>query len=139
MPGKKLLLSLAAVSALAAASSPDARADVSYRSLTAKKKADAFYADGGRRYRNRRVHIHVPAARLLGTGEKVSRPRGGSVLLFAHRTVPVVVNPKSVYFRKMRQRARRGGNVCVKGCVRSDPRGGSGRLAIWVDTLKRAP
>jgi hypothetical protein len=142
VPAKKLLpllATLATLAALVVGVPPDARADVSYRSLTTKEKADAFYAEGGRRYRNRRVHLHVPASKLLGKGERVLRQRGGAVLLFDHRTVPLVVNPQSVYFRKMRQRARPGGNVCVKGCVLPDPRGGSGRLALWVNTLKRAP
>lgn len=136
MPGRNpLLLSIVSVVALA----PTAPADVSYRSLTAEKKEEAFYADGGRRWTNRRVHVHVPAAKLLAKGERVKLPRGGVVLLFEHRTVPVVVNPKSVYFRKMLQRAKRGGDVCVKGTVLADPRGGSGRRALWAHTLKRAP
>ncbi|MFG0319346.1 MAG: hypothetical protein ACF8XB_18900, partial [Planctomycetota bacterium JB042] len=121
MPWSRLIL-LAAVAAFA----PTADADVSYRSLTSKEKERAFYAEGGRRWKHRRVHLHVPAARLLAKAEKVKRRRGGTVLVFDNRTVPLVVNPKSVYFRKMLQRARRGGHVCVKGTVLDDPRGGSG-------------
>jgi len=133
----RLVLFMSLATALLAAT--PASGDVSFRSLTKKDDAARFYARGGRGFEGRRIHIHVPANNVLAKGTSVRRPKGGRVVRFENRSVPLVVNPKNVYFRKILQRAKAGQNVCIKGTVRRDPAGGGGRLALWIHTIKRAP
>ncbi len=128
---------LACLAVLLLVGAVPARADVSYRSLTRKERAERFFRRAGEGYRGMRVHLHLPARAVLAKPERV-RTRRGLLFLFPYRTVPLVFSPRSVYLRKIRQRARRGERVCVKGTVRDDPRD-PGRRALWVHTVKKAP
>lgn len=118
----------------------DPYATVSYRSLTDAGAEAAFYRSGGRDFLNQRVHLHVPAARLCGTPEQaVLTASAGRKLVFKNKSVPIVVDPGNVYFRKAVQRAAGKGLLCVKGVVRSDPNGAAGRTALYLHTVKTAP
>ena len=128
------------VTALLLALAAPAPSEVSYRSLTKPQDEAAFYKSGGRSHRNRRVHLHVPAARLHAKPKQILRTsKGGRLFLFANRSVPLVVFPQNIYFRKILQRTGPGDRICVKGTVRSEPLGGEGRYSIFVKTLKKAP
>jgi len=117
-----------------------AHGEVSYRSLTRPKDEAAFYKCGGRSHRGKRVHLHVPAGRLRGKPKRIVHgARGGRLLLFENRSVPLVVSPGNVYFRKILQRTGPGDRICVKGTVQTEPLGGKGRHAIFIHTLKTAP
>lgn len=134
MPGRPILiLTLLLFPGLQAA------ADVSYRSLTTRKKANAFYADGGRKFRNRRIHIHAPASTVLAKGEVIHTRTGTRLLRFQNRNVPLLVRPRNVYLRKVRQRTSRDDRVCLKGTVRECPLQGAGQSVLFVHTLKKAP
>ncbi|MFH0946119.1 MAG: hypothetical protein V2A76_13045 [Planctomycetota bacterium] len=119
---------------------PTALPGESYRSLTKKEDETAFYRSGGRSHQNRRVHLHVPARTIHGKPQKILTSRtGGRVLLFANRSVPLVIHPQNIYFRKILQRTSGSDQICVKGTVGAEPMGGPGRYAIFVQTLKKAP
>ena len=119
---------------------PTALPGESYLSLKKKEDETAFYRCGGRSHRNRRVHLHVPASVIRKKPQKIRTSRsGGRVLLFANRSVPLVIRPKNIYFRKILQRAKSSDQICVKGTVGAEPLAGPGRHAIFVKTLKKAP
>ncbi len=113
---------------------------VSYSKLTDPAIERAFYASQGKDHRGDRVHLHVKASTLLGDPEsEVKTPRGGRLLRFRNKSVPLIVAPGNTYYRKILQRTDRGDRICVKGEVRADPGAAGDRLAIWVHTLKTAP
>ncbi len=113
---------------------------VSYTKLTDPTVERAFYAACGKHHLGDRVHLHVTANTLLaGPDEEVRTPRGGKLALYRNKTVPLVVDPGSVYLRKILQRSDSGDHVCVKGDVRKDPSAGGERCAVFVHTLKKAP
>lgn len=112
---------------------------ISYRDLTTPSKLKAFYDCGGRSHSGDRVHLHVPAARLLAAPKIAETPAGQRLLVFKNETVPLLVAPGSVYYRKLKDRVDPGDRVCVKGKVSQQPLAGKGRCAIFVHTLKKAP
>lgn len=112
--------------------------DVSYRSLTKKEEEAAFYADGGRRFRNKRVHLHVPAARFLAKPTPVQTKDGRRILVLKNKSVPLVVSPRNVYVRKIRDRVDGSDRVCVKGTILPHPDGEPGKYALWVHSVKKA-
>jgi hypothetical protein len=115
-----------------------ALAPVSYRSLVDPAAAKAFYADGGIHRLHQRVHVHVPAERVLARSDAVVDTAWGRMLVLRNRSVPLLVSPGDVYFRKIRQRVDAGDTVCVKGVVKPDPRGLAGRAVLYVHQLKKA-
>lgn len=118
---------------------PESPAGVSYRRLKGDKET-AFYQSGGRTHRNQRVHLHVQAQRLLGKPEKIiPLRRGGRLLRFKNRSVPLLLSPRNIYFRKILQRAKPGSTLCVKGTVRAAPMASPGDLALYVKVVKTAP
>ena len=113
---------------------------VSYKKLTAPKVESAFYRCGGKSMAGKRVHIHVPAARIHAKPDRiVSSRKGHRRLVFKNRSVPLVVSPGDVYYRKALQRTTSGDMLCVKGTVKRAPLGGAGEYAIHVHTIKEAP
>lgn len=127
----RILVSLCALATMAAA-------PVSYRSLVDPAAAKAFYADGGASRLHQRVHLHVPAERVLARPETVVDTRWGRMVVLRNRSVPLLVSPDDVYYRKIRQRVSSGDTVCVKGVVKPDPRGTPGRAVLYVHQLKKA-
>ncbi|MBL8768445.1 MAG: hypothetical protein JNL94_13810 [Planctomycetes bacterium] len=127
----RILVVLSALASIGAA-------PVSYRSLVDPAAAKAFYADGGASRLHQRVHVHVPAERVLARAEAVVDTAWGRMLVIRNRSVPLLVSPGDVYFRKIRQRVVAGDTVCVKGVVKPDPRGQPGRSALYVHQLKKA-
>ncbi|MBI4880140.1 MAG: hypothetical protein HY812_10855 [Planctomycetes bacterium] len=126
--------------ALLALHSAPAAAGVSYRSVTSEKDAAAFYRSGGRSFLNQRVHLHVPASCFHKKPARIVQSKGGGQYhVFENRSVPLIVSPRNVYFRKILQRSGKGDTVCVKGIVRNEPLSGKGRFAVFVTTLKKAP
>ncbi len=117
---------------------PSLQGDVSYRSLTKKEEESAFYTDGGRRFLGKRVHLHVPAARFLAKATAVQTKDGRRVLVLKNKNIPLVVHPRNVYVRKVRDRVDGSDRVCVKGTVLPHPSGEPGRYALWVNTAKKA-
>lgn len=111
---------------------------VSYRSLVEPDLAKAFYSEGGKPYRNQRVHLHVPASRLLDECERTASVGVTKWVVFANKSVPIVASPTNVYLRKIRDRAERGDTLCIKGIVNTEPHGGKDRLALWLHTVKKA-
>jgi hypothetical protein len=115
-----------------------AASPVSYRSIVDAADAKAFYAEGGKGRLHQRLHLHVPAATLLARADGVADTKWGRMLVLKNRSVPLLVSPGDVYFRKIRQRVESGDTVCVKGVVKPDPRGDVGRCVIYVHQLKKA-
>ncbi|MBK6939962.1 MAG: hypothetical protein IPH13_07120 [Planctomycetes bacterium] len=128
---KRILVTLCALATMAAA-------PVSYRSIVDPAAAKAFYADGGASRLHQRVHLHVPAERVLARAETVVDTAWGRMVVLRNRSVPLLVAPGDVYFRKIRQRVNSGDTVCVKGVVKPDPRGTPGRTVLYVHQLKKA-
>lgn len=134
-----LLLGLALVASPLAASFHVHRETLSYRNLTAREPSLAFYRSAGRSYKNQRVHVHAAAARLLGKPSRiVTSGTGAKLYVFENQSVPIVVSPHDVYFRKILERTKVGDRICVRGIVRTEPKGGKDRLALYAHTIKRA-
>lgn len=111
---------------------------LSYRSLTREDAARDFYREAGSGWKGKLVHVHVPAKRILGSPSRLVPKRGGGHLhVYENQSVPLVVDPDSIYFKKIRDRVIAGDRVCVKGEVKPEPTGGKNRLALWVHKLKR--
>lgn len=112
---------------------------LSYRNLTHEETSREFYRSAAQDYEGKRVHVHVPAHRILGVPKRTAPGRaGGTLYVFENQSVPLVVDPRSVYYRKIVERVRKGERVCVKGEVKKEPKGGKDRLALWVHSVKRA-
>ncbi len=112
---------------------------LSYRNLTSPESAQALYRSGGASNKAQRVHVHVPATRILAKPSRIAKTKlGQEVWILENQSVPLVVAPDSVYFQKILARAEKGERVCIKGEIKDEPAGGKDRLALFVHQVKRA-
>jgi len=113
---------------------------VSYQNLTGKAESKAFFADGGKKYVGKRIHIHVPARRIHASPTRSILQKGGvRYLFFKNETVPIVARAKDVYLRKARQRTSKTDTLCIKGVVKRDQSPGGAGYVILVSRIKKAP
>lgn len=113
---------------------------VSFKSLTSKEDAKAFYADGGKRYAGKRVHIHVPASCIHEKPLRSLVTKGGvRYLVFKNRNVPLAARANDVYLRKARQRTTTKDTLCVKGTVEKDGAENATGYVIRVTRVTKAP
>lgn len=76
---------------------------LTYRRITMASRLRAFYREGGRAYLGQRVHLLVPGAVFEGKPIRVTRPDGRSWYDFPNRTVPILVSPRNLYYRRLRR------------------------------------
>jgi hypothetical protein len=106
------------------------------RSILSKKKLEEFYAAGGRNHAGKKVHIHLSASLLKKKGKTLRLPGGKIALVFENRSVPVLVNPRNVYFKRLKRKKDVTGLLCIKGRVIRPAWDLKGRCFLWVDVIK---
>jgi hypothetical protein len=100
-----------------------------------------FYRGGWRHLLGRRIHLHVEtevlrhAPERIGGGPDAGRPR----LRFKNRSVALVIDPRSPYWRKLQRDLNDCSEVCLHGVVRAAPSGARASAQLEVDTIVRAP
>lgn len=113
---------------------------VSHVRLTDAKARKEFYESAGKTYANKRVHIHVKAARIHEKPVDRFQSRSGvPYLVFENGTVPIVARKNDVYLKKARQRTARTDELCIKARVVVDPRPGKAGYVLLVHSVKKAP
>jgi len=111
-------------------------AGTSGRSILSKKKLEEFFATGGRAYEGRKVHIHLSASLLKKKGKTVRLSGGRIALVFENKSVPVLINPRNIYFRRLKRKKDVTGLLCIKGHVYRPDWDLKGRCFLWVDVIK---
>lgn len=75
--------------------------ELGYRRITMKERIREFYRTGGKAYRNKKVHIHIPAAVFRKKPKRIRRPGGVIWDVFENGAVPVLVNPENQYLKRL--------------------------------------
>lgn len=75
--------------------------ELSYRRITMKDKLRKFYQTGGKSYYGKRVHILVSADVFRREHKIVQDPKGRPLYLFKNKTVPILVRPSNLYYKRL--------------------------------------
>jgi hypothetical protein len=106
------------------------------KSILSEKKLKEFYATGGKACVNCNVHIHLDAS-ILGKKPKNTRLPGGQILLeYRNRSVPILVNARNVYYRRLKMKKKVTGLLCLKGYVYRPKWDLKGRCFLRVKVIK---
>ena len=106
------------------------------RSILSEKKLKEFYATGGKGYVNCNVHIHLDAS-ILRKKPKNTRLPGGRILLqYKNGSIPILVNPRNVYYRRLKTKKKITGLLCIKGYVYRPEWDLKGRCFLRVKVIK---
>lgn len=84
--------------------------EISYRRITMKNKLKKFYQDGGRKYYGKLVHIYIPAGVFKKEPKIMKGKRGNLLLCFKNKSVPIIVSPKNLYYKRLMRKLGRKNN-----------------------------
>jgi|GEM_PF-2416479 len=117
-----------------------ASSESSHRSILSPKRIQEFYASGGRRYIDKKVHIHLSSAILKKKSKRIRLPGGKIALLFENKSVPILINPCNNYYKRLRRKLKSkkkvAGLVCIKGYVFRPDWDVKGRCFLRVKKIK---
>lgn len=77
--------------------------ELGYRRITMKDKRKAFYRTGGKEHLGYKVHLLVPAAVFKKKPKEILRPDGKIWHRYENQTVPVLVSPKNLYYKRLKK------------------------------------
>ena len=107
--------------------------------LVRPAERQAFYRSGGRQLIGKKIHLHVEATILRRQPRRFDSVRGGDLLVFENRSVPLVIWSRSGNWLQARRHLHDAREFCLRGVLRvpaSDPRS---RVHLYVTSVKRAP
>ncbi len=110
--------------------------EISTRSILNKKSLKEFYATGGKKYIGKRIHIHLPATILKKKAKRVRLRGGKAALQFENKSVPLLVNPRNIYFKRLMRKKKVDGLLCIKGYVYRPDWDLKGRSFLRVHSIK---
>jgi len=111
-------------------------AQASSRSILSKKELKEFYATGGKNHAGKKVHIHLSASLLKKKGKTVRLPGGRIALVFENKSVPVLINPRNIYYKRLKRKKDVKGLLCIKGYVYRPDWDLKGRCFLRVEAIK---
>jgi len=106
------------------------------RSLLTSRRIKEFYAAGGKPWVGKKIHIHIEASVFGKRPKKIRLPGGKVMLCYTKESVPLLVSPQNVYFRRLKRKKKISGLVCIKGSVIRPPWDLEGRCFIRVAVVK---
>jgi len=106
------------------------------RTILGKKSLKEFYASAGKKHVGKRIHIHLPSAVLKKKPKRVRLRGGKAALQFENKTVPLLVNPCNIYFKRLMRKKKVTGLLCIKGYVYQPDWDLKGRCFLRVQSIK---
>ncbi len=110
--------------------------ETSYRRITTKDKIKKFYAEGGKNHLGKRVHIHIESSVLKKKAKRTRIPGGRIVLIFENRSVPIMINPRNLYYKTLKRKKKVTGLLCIKAAVIRPDWDLKGRCFLYVHKIK---
>ncbi|MFH2000432.1 MAG: hypothetical protein ABIK28_12170 [Planctomycetota bacterium] len=72
-----------------------------------KDKLKKFYQDGGKEYYGKLIHIYIPAEVFMKDPEIIKGKKGNVLLLFKNKSVPILVSPANLYYKRIKRKLAR--------------------------------
>lgn len=110
--------------------------EISTRSILNKKSLKEFYTTGGKKHVGKRIHIHLPSTILKKKAKRVRLRGGKAALQFENKSVPLLVNPRNIYFKRLMRKKKFDGLLCIKGYVYRPDWDLKGRCFLRVQSIK---
>lgn len=88
-------------------SPPSSDKELSYRRITMEERIKEFYKTRGKKYKDKNIHILIPAAVLKQKPKIIRRPGLVYWFLYENQTVPLFINPKNIYLKRLNNRFKK--------------------------------
>jgi hypothetical protein len=121
---------------------PASPQELGYRRITMKDRLKKFYRAGGRTHLGKKIHIYIDAKVFRKKPEVLIRPKGRVWHVFENRSVPVLVSPRNLYYKRfqrkmsLKKKKQKTKTVSVLGKVIQPSWDLKGRCYILVHQMK---